>query len=241
MTLGTTHHAAHSAASDDAKVAANEAACEATSEIALTAEASTGYTASLSGPLANQLRALLDSTTPPKAVHDVKSTAYALATSGIALGAVQHDTMLYAYLLDPTGNAQKLSDVALRRLGLKLAGGVAEAADVTLRLANTLQAEVEADADLARLYREIDLPLATVLRQMEETGVELDATVLAEMSTRLATDIHRIEADIHRAGRHRSSTSTRPSSLAMCFSIGWPCRVRSRRQGQGHQHRAGCA
>ncbi|MGB8260424.1 MAG: DNA polymerase, partial [Terracidiphilus sp.] len=198
MTLGTTHHAAHSAASGDAKVAANEAACEATSEIALTAEASTGYTASLSGPLANQLRALLDSTTPPKAVHDVKSTAYALAASGIALGAVQHDTMLYAYLLDPTSNAQKLSDVALRRLGLKLAGGVAEAADVTLRLANTLHAEVEADADLARLYREIDLPLATVLRQMEETGVELDAAVLAEMSTRLATDIHRIEADIHR-------------------------------------------
>jgi len=198
MTLGTTHHAAHSSASDDAKVAAKEAACEATSEIALTSEASTGYTASLSGPLANQLRALLDSTTPPKAVHDVKSTAYALAASRVVLGAVQHDTMLYAYLLDPTGNAQKLSDVALRRLGLKLAGGVAEAADVTLRLANTLHAEVEADADLARLYREIDLPLATVLRQMEETGVELDATVLAEMSTRLATDIHRIEADIHR-------------------------------------------
>jgi len=198
MTLGTTHHATHSAASDDAKVAAKEAASEATSEIALTAETSTGYTASLSGPLANQLRALLDSTTPPKAVHDVKSTAYALAASGIALGAVQHDTMLYAYLLDPTSNAQKLADVALRRLSLKLTGGVAEAADVTLRLANKLHAEVEADADLARLYREIDLPLAAVLRQMEETGVELDATVLAEMSTRLATDIHRIEADIHR-------------------------------------------
>ena len=131
-------------------------------------------------------------------MHDVKSAAYALAASGIALGAVQHDTMLYAYLLDPTTNAQKLADVALRRLSLKLAGGVAEAADVTLRLAVELQKEVEADTELARLYREIDLPLAAVLRQMEETGVELDAKVLAEMSTRLASDMHRIEADIHR-------------------------------------------
>ena len=194
MTLGTSHAAAHSSASDAAKIAA----AESSADIALSAEAATGYTASLSGPLGDDLRALLAAAKPPKAVHDVKSVAYALAASGLNLEGVQHDTMLYAYLLDPTTNAQKLADVALRRLSLKLAGGLAEAADVTLRLAVELQKEVEADTELARLYREIDLPLATVLRQMEETGVELDAAVLAEMSTRLAADVHRIEADIHR-------------------------------------------
>ena len=187
-----------SAASPVDAASPQTAPAESSADIALSAEAATGCTASLSGPLADDLRALLSSATPPKAVHDVKSAAYALAASGIALGAVQHDTMLYAYLLDPTTNAQKLADVALRRLSLKLAGGVAEAADVTLRLAVELQKEVEADTELARLYREIDLPLAAVLRQMEETGVELDAKVLAEMSTRLASDMHRIEADIHR-------------------------------------------
>ena len=192
-----------SAASPVDAASPQTAPAESSADIALSAEAATSCTASLSGPLAtdvriNDLRALLTSATPPKAVHDVKSAAYALAASCIALGAVQHDTMLYAYLLDPTTNAQKLADVALRRLSLKLAGGVAEAADVTLRLAVELQKEVEADTELARLYREIDLPLAAVLRQMEETGVELDAKVLAEMSTRLASDMHRIEADIHR-------------------------------------------
>jgi len=187
-----------SAASPVDAASPQTAPAESSADIALSAEVATSYTASLSGPLADDLRALLAAATPPKAVHDVKSAAYALAASGIALGAVQHDTMLYAYLLDPTTNAQKLADVALRRLSLKLAGGVAEAADVTLRLAVELQKEVEADTELARLYREIDLPLAAVLRQMEETGVELDAKVLAEMSTRLASDIHRIEADIHR-------------------------------------------
>ena len=187
-----------SAASPVDAASPQTAPAESSADIALSAEVATSCTASLSGPLADDLRALLAAATPPKAVHDVKSAAYALAASGIALGAVQHDTMLYAYLLDPTTNAQKLADVALRRLGLKLAGGLAEAADVTLRLAVELQKEVEADTELARLYREIDLPLAAVLRQMEETGVELDAKVLAEMSTRLASDIHRIEADIHR-------------------------------------------
>jgi DNA polymerase-1 len=187
-----------SAASPVDAASPQTAPAESSADIALSAEVATSCTASLSGPLADDLRALLAAATPPKAVHDVKSAAYALAASGIALGAVQHDTMLYAYLLDPTTNAQKLADVALRRLGLKLAGGLAEAADVTLRLAVELQKEVEADTELARLYREIDLPLAAVLRQMEETGVELDAKVLAEMSTRLASDMHRIEADIHR-------------------------------------------
>ena len=55
--------------------------------------------------------------------------------------------MLYSYLLDPTYSAHTLPEVALRRLGLKLAGSLAEAADMTLRLAATLRAEVEAEAD----------------------------------------------------------------------------------------------
>ena len=53
--------------------------------------------------------------------------------------------MLYSYLLDPTYSAHTLPEVALRRLGLKLGGSLAEAADITLRLAGQLRAEVEAE------------------------------------------------------------------------------------------------
>src|SRR5208282_5009367 len=107
------------------------------------------------------------------------------------------DTMLYSYLLDPTYSAHTLPEVALRRLGLKLSGSLAEAADITLRLAGTLRAEVDADRELARLYREIDLPLAFVLHGMEQAGVQLDCDVLAEMSGKLAGDIRRLERRIH--------------------------------------------
>ena len=87
--------------------------------------------------------------------------------------------------------------MALRRLGLKLSGSLAEAADITLRLAATLRAEVEAEAELAWLYREMDLPLAFVLHGMEQAGVQLDCGVLAEMSGKLAGDIKRLERTIH--------------------------------------------
>ena len=102
--------------------------------------------------------------------------------------------MLYSYLLDPTYSAHTLPEVALRRLGLKLSGTLAEAADITLRLAATLRTEVEAEEELARLYREVDLPLAFVLHGMEQAGVQLDCGVLAEMSGKLEGDIKRWSA-----------------------------------------------
>ena len=51
--------------------------------------------------------------------------------------------MLYSYLLDPTYSSHRLPDVALRRFNLKLTGTLAEAADITGRLAPALRQEVE--------------------------------------------------------------------------------------------------
>ena len=160
------------------------------------------YTAELGGEYGARIAELLADGKVAKAVHDVKSTLHALSESGVELCGVEHDTflqdtMLYSYLLDPTYSAHTLPEVALRRLGLKLGGSLAEAADMTLRLAGVLRAEVEAEAELERLYREIDLPLAFVLHGMEQAGVQLDCAVLAEMSGKLAGDVKRLERTIH--------------------------------------------
>ena len=56
---------------------------------------------------------------------------------------MQHDTRLYSYLLDPTYSSHGLPEVALRRFNLKLSGTLAEAADITGRLATTLRNEIE--------------------------------------------------------------------------------------------------
>jgi len=166
-------------------------------QIALSAKESESYTAELTGTHAVRIAELLADGKLAKAVHDVKSTLHALSDTGLALAGVEHDTMLYSYLLDPTYSAHTLPEVALRRLGLKLSGSLAEAADITLRLASTLRAEVEAEAELARLYHEIDLPLAFVLQGMEQAGVQLDSDVLAEMSGKLEGDVRRLERTIH--------------------------------------------
>ena len=106
----------------------------------------------------------------------------------ITLRGVGHDPMLYSYLLDPTYSSHRLADVALRRFNLKLSGGLPEAADITGRLAKTLRKDVE-DANLLKLFKEMDWPLVSVLARMEHAGVKIDRAALAAMSSRLEREI----------------------------------------------------
>ena len=69
--------------------------------------------------------------------------------------------MLYSYLLDPTYASHSLPEVALRRLNLKFSGNLAEAADMTGRLATALRKEVD-EHGLTAVYEEIDAPLVPV-------------------------------------------------------------------------------
>src|SRR5256712_7406466 len=125
----------------------------------------------------------------PKAIHDFNAAIHSLAAQrGIELRNVQHDPMLYSYLLDPTYSSHRLPDVALRRFSLKLSGNVAESADVTGRLASTLRREVE-ECGLLNVYHDIDLPLVQVLARMEQAGVKIDRKALSAMSSRLEHEV----------------------------------------------------
>jgi DNA polymerase-1 len=145
---------------------------------------------------AAKLRTALTTHTTPKSVHDYKAAIHALDAQGINLQGIQHDPMLYSYLLDPTYSSHRLADVALRRFNLKLSGDLAEAADITGRLANALREDVK-QAGLTKLYEEIDLPLVPVLSRMEQAGVKIDTAALAKMSTELEREISAQANEIH--------------------------------------------
>ena len=160
-----------------------------THTIALSSAAGAAVTVSLEAPDATErLKAALRDTSIAKAVHDYKAALHALEPAGIMLSGVRHDSMLYSYLLDPTYASHKLAEVALRRFNLRLSGTLAESADITGRLATALQREVQ-EAGLAKVYEEIDLPLVPVLARMEQAGVKINRKVLAEMSSRLESEV----------------------------------------------------
>jgi DNA polymerase-1 len=149
------------------------------------------------GPAAKALTRALADPRLPKAVHDWKSAARALEAQGVELAGVRDEPMLFSYLLNPTHANHALAESALRHAQLQLSGAVAEAADVTGRLARLLRAEVE-EAGLMPVYEQIDLPLVPVLRRMEDVGVKIDSKALGKFSDHLEAEIKVKAGKIHK-------------------------------------------
>ena len=177
------------------------------SRIGLSADSSGGYEADLSGPLAKEIQAGLEDASLTKAIHDFKAALHACADARISLAGVEHDTMLYSYLLDPTFTSHSLANVALRRFNLKISDSVAQWADLTGRLSIALRKEVE-EADLLSLYHDIDLPLAPVLARMEAAGVKVDTASLADMSERLERECNAKTREIHQAAGEKFNVNS---------------------------------
>ena len=77
-----------------------------------------------------------------------------------------------------------------------------EDADITLRLKNKLEPELE-KYGATKLFREIEMPLMPVLAEIEMTGVRIDTASLKETSTILTKRMLEIEERIYKlAGEH---------------------------------------
>ncbi|MGD0510077.1 MAG: DNA polymerase I [Terriglobales bacterium] len=150
--------------------------------------------------LTDRVKSLLEDAAVPKTVHDLKLALHYFVEhfpgEAITLAGVKHDPMLYSYLLDPTYSSHSLPEVALRRFNLKLSGNLAEAADITGRLASTLRKEVD-ERGLASVYEEIDAPLVPVLARMEDAGVKIDPAALGQMSVKLQREAEAKARDIY--------------------------------------------
>ncbi len=146
--------------------------------------------------LLDVLRPVLESETVAKIVHDAKSFVMACSAVGITPHNVADDVMLYAFLLsaDPSGCSPE--NVAERYLDRKLNAAAEQQAEATLAIAEMLRPQIHAQ-ELHSVYREIDLPLAPVLAQLESTGIRVDTAVLAGLSERLTERSEKIAQAIY--------------------------------------------
>jgi len=158
------------------------------------------------------LREVLSNGLIEKSVHDVKRAVGLLAQLDITLEGVKDDTFLAAYLLDPNRSKYELTDLAREALesdGLGPAPNgwtdaqwqTAGTADLTARTAKILRARI-LDKNLETIYSEVELPLAPLLYQMERAGLKVDRSVLAELSSYLGQELHKLTVKIYQlAGR----------------------------------------
>ena len=146
--------------------------------------------------LLQPLAAMLGDANRRKAVHNSKLLQLLLAKQGIALAGVADDTMLYSYLLEPLASSHTLADAVLRLQGRKISASLAETANRTYQLGELLRPEIMRE-ELQTLYSEIELPLASVLAEVEAAGVRIDAEILARMSGEFDRELTTLTHEIY--------------------------------------------
>jgi DNA polymerase-1 len=172
------------------------------------------------------LRELLANGLLEKSIHDLKRATALLTPLGIELAGVTDDTLLAAYVLDPTRSKYELIDLARDTAGIEGGGPphdgwtenswqAAEVADLTAQVASILRERID-EKDLGNIYRDIELPLAPLLYRMERAGMRVDTDVLANLSRHLGEELEKLTGQIcQMAGREFNINS--PKQVAECF------------------------
>ncbi|MGH8073617.1 MAG: DNA polymerase, partial [Lysobacter sp.] len=155
------------------------------------------------------LRPVLGDAAKRKIGQHGKYDLHVLRCHGVEVNGYADDTMLESFVLNATASRHDMDSLAKRYLGYDtikyadVAGkGVkqitfnqvaiddaapyaAEDADITLRLHRVLAPKLAAEPDLRRVYREIEIPLVSVLERIEANGVMIDMDELRRQSADL--------------------------------------------------------
>ena len=161
--------------------------------------------------LVESLKGFLENPEVAKLSEDLKSLQVYLLRRGVKLQGGKVDTTLIAYLLDPEGTDYSLERLeasllaqsplvgppsALLSSWEKRASQTTRACQVLLELEGPLIHRLR-EKGLDRLYRELELPLTSVLAEMEYTGVRIDSGFLNELGVKWKSELREIEARIH--------------------------------------------
>lgn len=178
-----------------------------------------------------------------KVSHGVKSLCRTLLEEGITPGGFAFDTEVAAYLLAPTDGSYELEKLALTYYNRQLApaadyleeGAFGPLADPTApvetlvahttlvgALYNTLSARME-ELGLDKLYYEVELPLCTVLAEMEAAGFLVDRGALVAFGEMLSQRIDKGQALIYElAGEEFNINSTQQLGNILFEQLGLP-------------------
>jgi DNA polymerase-1 len=157
--------------------------------------------------------------------HDFKSLPRELARAGVTAA---EDTMIAAYLIEPARGSYELDELATE-YGIDLepvpapddeTALLVKRAAASLRLADILPNRVR-ERGSERLYREVELPLTTVLAAMEDAGVKIDTYRMGEITARLADRVEELEARAYElAGEEFMLASTQQVARVLFENLG---------------------
>ncbi|MGD8403544.1 MAG: DNA polymerase I [Anaerolineales bacterium] len=205
--------------------------------------------------------ALRDPMTNPKigkVAHNAKYDYIMLARYGLAVTPLTFDTMIAEFVVDPGSRNLGLKGLAFVRLGeqmteieeligkgknqismaevdIDLATDYAAAdAEITLRLMPILQEDLERVGGM-NLMEEIEMPLVTILADMEMSGILLDQDFFSKMSEELQSRLNEIAKQVYDSvGKEFNLNSTQQLSDVLFNRLRLEPPDRSRKTASGH-------
>ncbi|HMK08695.1 MAG TPA: DNA polymerase I [Anaerolineales bacterium] len=198
-----------------------------------------------------------------KVGHNLKYDFTVLARLGVRSAPLAFDTMIAEWLCDPASHNLGLKPLAFVRLGRSMTEiesligrgkgqrsmaevpiaavapyAIADAC-VCLALQPALEAELEAKRQ-RRLFEEVEMPLVSVLADMEAAGVRLDRDFLLHLSAELEARLADLEQQIFQAVGHPFNLhSTQQLSRVLFDELGLSAPGRNRRTSAGLLSTAG--
>lgn len=194
-----------------------------------------------------QLKPILESEEINKVGQNLKYDKSVLANHGIELRGIAFDTMLESYVVDSVGSRHDMDTLASKyldhqtihfediagkgakqltfnQISLEQAGPyAAEDADITLRLHNVLMPRLEQESSLLGVFREIEMPLVSVLSKIERTGALIDSKLLGEQSLEIAKRMVTLEKQAFElAGEEFNLGSTKQLGQILFEKLGLP-------------------
>jgi DNA polymerase-1 len=186
-----------------------------------------------------KLRPILEDAQIHKCGQNIKYDMLVLRHHGIELRGIDFDTMVAAYLVNPSARQFGIDALALEYLNLKkiatkdligsgkkqirmdqveiekVAEYACEDADVALRLRHLLEPKLKKNKT-DRLFKEVEIPLIMVLMEMEDNGVALDKALLSKMSTKMESQLNLLQNEIYEiAGENFNINSTQQLGIIL--------------------------
>ena len=164
-----------------------------------------------------QLKPILENPHKIKLGQNLKFDKNVLANYDIEVQGIGFDIMLESYVLNSASSQHDTATLALRFLGktittyedvagkgakqipfskvnlVEAAPYAAANADLILQLHEVLWPQVQKITKLEDVFKNIEMPLLSVLARMERIGVAIDKDLLAKQSKELASRLHEIE------------------------------------------------
>jgi DNA polymerase-1 len=134
--------------------------------------------------IGDNLKEILSEPGLKKTSHDLKKIKICLAKNNIILEGLYFDTMIAAYLLNPSKAQYTLADISFEYLDSPVGEMITDgkrAIDLIIQLEPKLEAALR-EKSLLKLFSELEMPLVEVLAEMELSGIKLDLKVLEKLS-----------------------------------------------------------